>query len=127
MGGLQHAPSVFKLPPQAHAEDAPQAFEQWLSVRLQGLQEGERYKLLTDIADEFILLDIHAIVRMLEPIAHSESVLLEEAKAVVAVCDLHFWVSRQNTRKGLAPTVGAISRQLDQLDRNGGKSHSRQA
>ena len=31
-----------------------------------------------------------AIVRMLEPIAHSESVLLEEAKAAVAVCDLHF-------------------------------------
>ena len=94
----------------AHHEEE-KALDKWLSVKLPTLQAGERYNLLTEMVDEFTTLDVDNIMGMLEPIAHSDQVLLEEAKAEVAKCELHSWVCQQNIEKGLAPTVGALIQQ----------------
>ena len=96
----------------AHHEEE-KALDKWLSVKLPTLQAGERYNLLTEMVDEFTTLDIDNIMGMLEPIAHSDQVLLEEAKAEVAKCELHSWVCQQNIEKGLAPAVGALIQQRD--------------
>ena len=95
----------------ALAKDEQKALDKWLALKLPALQPDERYRLMTDIVDEFISLDIDTIVHSLEPIAHSDKGLLQEAKAAIARCDLHLWVCEQNIQKGLAPTVGALLRQ----------------
>ena len=102
------------------AQHEEKASDKWLSVKLPSLQADERYKLLTEIVDDFISLDIENIIRMLEPIAHNDKVLSEEAKAAIASCDLHSWVCQQNIQKGLAPTVGAIIRQRVRVNENAG-------
>ena len=79
---------------------------------------------MTDIVDEFISLDINTIVHMLEPIAHRDKGLLQEAKAAITQCDLHMWVCEQNIQKGLAPTVGALLRQRHRLSEKVGESIS---
>ena len=85
--------------------------DKWLSVKLPHLQGDERCNLLSNILDEFTALEIDDIVRMLEPTAHSDKVLLEKVKAEIAKFELHSWVCRQNVEKGLAPTVGALIQQ----------------
>ena len=93
--------------------DEEKVLDKWLSVKLPLLQGDERCNLLSELLDEFAALEIDKIVRMLEPTAHSDRALLEEAKAEIAECELHSWVCRQNVEKGLAPTVGALIRQRD--------------
>ena len=96
-------------PVQVHEK----VLDKWLSVKLPLLQGDERCSLVSNIVDEFTALEIDDIVRMQEPIAHSDKVLLEKAKAEIAECELHSWVCRQNVEKGLAPTVGALIQQWD--------------
>ena len=45
-------------------------------------------KLMLEVVEEFISIDVDSIVRMLEPIARSEKMLLKEAKEVVADYEL---------------------------------------
>ena len=92
--------------------DEEKVLDKWLSVKLPLLQRDERCKLLSNILNEFTALEIDDIVRMQEPTAHSDKVLLRKAKAEIAECELHSWVCRQNVEKGLAFSVGA-SRQRD--------------
>ena len=99
----------------ALAKDEQKALDKWLAFKLPALQPDERHRLMTDIVDEFISLDIDTIVHALEPIAHGDNGLLQEAKAAIARCDLHLWVCEQNIQKGLAPTVGALLRQRSRL------------
>ena len=91
--------------------DEEKVLDKWLSVKLPLLQGDERCNLLSELLDEFAALEIDKIVRMLEPTAHSDRALLEEAKAEIARYELHSWVCQQNVEKGLAPTVGAIIQQ----------------
>ena len=93
--------------------DEEKVLDKWLSVKLPHLQGEERCNLLSNILDEFTALEIDDIVRMLEPTAHSDKVLLEKAKAEIAKFELHSWVCRQNVERGLAPTVGALIQQWD--------------
>ena len=93
--------------------DEEKVLDKWLSVKLPLLQGDERCNLLSNILDEFTALEIDDIVRMEEPIALKDKILLEKAKAEIAKCELHSWVCRQNVEKGLAPTVGALIRQRD--------------
>ena len=104
----------------ALAQDAQKTLDRWLSVKLPELQADDRYKLMEEIVDEFISLDIDNILGMLEPIARSDTRLLEEAKAAISSCDLHSWVCQQNIQKGLAPTVGAMVRKRQRLSEQAG-------
>ena len=40
-------------------------------MKLSSLQANERYKMLAEVVDEVISLDIENITRLLEPTAHS--------------------------------------------------------
>ena len=111
----------------ALAEHEEKTLASWLSVKLPTLQAEARHELLTDIVDEFIKLDIEKIIGMREPIAPKEKVLLDEAKAAVARCELHSWVCEQNTQKGLAPSVGALIRQRDVMGGIASKVSSEEA
>ena len=111
----------------ALAQEAQKTLDRWLSVKLPELQADDRYKLMEEIVDEFISLDIDNIVGMLEPIARSDTRLLEEAKAAISSCDLHSWVCQQNIRKGLAPTVGAMVRKRQRLSEQAGGPTSDEA
>ena len=108
----------------ALAKDEQKALDKWLSFQVPALQPDERYRLMTDIVEEFISLDIDAIVHMMEPMAHRDKGLLEEAKAAITQCDLHVWVCEQNIQKGLAPTVGALIRHRHRLSEKVGESIS---
>ena len=79
---------------------------------------------MSDIVDELISLDIDTIVHMVEPIAHRDKGLLQEAKAAITQCDLHLWVCEQNIQKELALTVGALLRQRHRLSEKVGESNS---
>ena len=54
--------------------------EERLAMKLSSLQANERYKMLAEVVDEFISLDIENITRMLEPTAHSENCLWKKPK-----------------------------------------------
>ena len=108
----------------ALAKDEQKALEKWLSFKLPALQPDERYRLMNDMVDEFISLDIDTIIHMVEPIAHRDKGLLQEAKAAITQCDLHLWVCEQNIQKGLAPTVGALLQQRHRLSERVGESMS---
>ena len=97
-------------------DSAYEALEQWLPLKLPHVDQVERDTLLTQIADEFISLDVDSINLMLEPIAKHETSLLKEAKAAAASCGLRSWVCHQNVAKGVAPTVGAILRQRSRME-----------
>ena len=108
----------------AVASDATQALQKWLEVKIPDVQEADRYRLQSEVEEEFISLEIESINRMLEPIAHSEKAALQEAKAAVTRWELHEWVSLQNLKKGLAPTVGAIIQQRDRVANDSKRLHT---
>ena len=85
--------------------DEEKVLDKWLSVKLPLLQGDERCNLLSNILNEFTALEIDDIVRMLEPTAQRDKVLLERAQAEIAECELHSWVCRQNAEKGLVQWV----------------------
>ena len=60
--------------------DEEKVLDKWLSVKLPLLQGDERCNLLSNILDEFTALEIDDIVRMQEPIAHGDKILVGKSQ-----------------------------------------------
>ena len=96
-----------------------QADRSWLPafMRDHGMHaEGEELSAFDeDLCKEFLRLKPEEVNAILSPGDQRSKARLREAQVFITKYDLHAWVSKQNERHGIAPTVGDTLLQRDEL------------